>query len=129
MKRVRAEEFENQRYKIVDESILLFSRVSLSKFSVEALYISWYKGIYSRVREECEKSFFCKTGCSGDSLAIGMSPEITVRPDCHFLSYSALIFVTLQLSAYFTRVAFWRVASCKSLARSSRENSLECSHT
>ena len=41
MERVRVEEFENQRYKIVDESILLFSRVSLSKFSLEALYISW----------------------------------------------------------------------------------------
>ena len=41
MERVREEEFENQRYNIVDESILLFSRVSLSKFSLEALYISW----------------------------------------------------------------------------------------
>ena len=27
--------------KIVDESILVFSRVSLLKFSLEALYISW----------------------------------------------------------------------------------------
>ena len=27
--------------KIVDESILFFSRVSLSKFSLEVLYISW----------------------------------------------------------------------------------------
>ena len=41
MERVRVEEFENQRYKIVDESILFFSRVSLSKFSLEALDISW----------------------------------------------------------------------------------------
>ena len=32
--------------KIVDESILFFSRVSLSKFSLEAFYISWvYKGL------------------------------------------------------------------------------------
>ena len=60
----------------MDESILLFSKVSLSKFSLEALYISWYKGIYSRVREECEKTFFCKTRFSGDSLAIGMSCEV-----------------------------------------------------
>ena len=79
MKRVRAEEFENQIYKIVDESILLFSKVSLSKFSLEALYISWYKGIYSRVREECEKSFFFKTRCFGDSLATGMSCEFESR--------------------------------------------------
>ena len=32
---------ENQVYKIVDESILFFFRVSLSKFSLETLYISW----------------------------------------------------------------------------------------
>ena len=40
MERVRVEEFENQRYKIVDESILFFSRVYLSKFFLKALYIS-----------------------------------------------------------------------------------------
>ena len=40
MERVREEEFENQWYKIADESILLFSRVYLSKISLEALYIS-----------------------------------------------------------------------------------------
>ena len=34
MERVRVEEFENQMYKIVDESILLFSKVYLSKFSM-----------------------------------------------------------------------------------------------
>ena len=34
MERVRVEEFENQKYKIMDESILLFSRVSLSKLSL-----------------------------------------------------------------------------------------------
>ena len=44
--------------KIVDESILYFSRVSLSKFSLDALYILWYKGIYSRVSEECKESGF-----------------------------------------------------------------------
>ena len=38
--------------KIMDESILFFSRVSLSKFSLEALYISWC------VRMECEESVF-----------------------------------------------------------------------
>ena len=49
--------------KIVDESILFFSRVSLSKFSLKAFYISWVKGsIYSRVRKECEKTVFPKQG-------------------------------------------------------------------
>ena len=41
MERVRVDEFGESKMKIVDESILFFSRVSLSKFSPEALYISW----------------------------------------------------------------------------------------
>ena len=47
MERVRVVEFEELRnlkshyVKIMDESILFFSRVSLSKFSLKALYISW----------------------------------------------------------------------------------------
>ena len=32
--------------KIVDESILFFSKVSLSVFFVEALYISWVYGVF-----------------------------------------------------------------------------------
>ena len=38
MEMVRVEEFGESNIKIVDESILFFSRVSLSKFSLEALY-------------------------------------------------------------------------------------------
>ena len=38
---VRVEEFRESKMKIMDESILFFSRVSLSKFSLEALYILW----------------------------------------------------------------------------------------
>ena len=44
MERVRVEEFEEslcKDYGPMDESILVFSRVSLSKFSLEAFYISW----------------------------------------------------------------------------------------
>ena len=41
MERVRVEEFGESKMKIVDEPILFFSRVSLSKFSLKALYISW----------------------------------------------------------------------------------------
>ena len=41
MEMERVEELENQRMKILDESILFFSRVSFSKFFLEALYISW----------------------------------------------------------------------------------------
>ena len=49
--------------KIVDESILLFSRVSLLKFSLEALLsFVGIRGIYTRVRMECEESGFSKQG-------------------------------------------------------------------
>ena len=41
MERVRVEEFKKLYVKIGDESILFFSRVFLSKFSLEALYNSW----------------------------------------------------------------------------------------
>ena len=37
MKRKRVEEFKSLYVKIVDESILFFSRVSVLKFSLEAL--------------------------------------------------------------------------------------------
>ena len=51
--------------KILDESILVFSRVSLWKLST----FRGYKGIYSSIREECEKSFFCKTGHFGNLVS------------------------------------------------------------
>ena len=81
--------------KIVDESILFFlgflSQNSLWKLST----FRGYKGIYTRVREECEKSLFCKIGCSSDSFTIGISRKITTKPDCPFLSCSAPAIVTL----------------------------------
>ena len=46
--------------KIVDESILFFSRVSLSKFSLEVLSFVGIRGIYTKVRMECEESGFSK---------------------------------------------------------------------
>ena len=49
--------------KIGDESILFFSRVSLLKFSLEAfLSFVGIRGIYTRVRMECEESGFSKQG-------------------------------------------------------------------
>ena len=41
MEMVRVEEFGESKDKIVDESILFFFKVSLLKFSLEALYILW----------------------------------------------------------------------------------------
>ena len=44
--------------KIVDESILFFSRVSLLKFSLETQYFMGIRDIYIGVRKECEESVF-----------------------------------------------------------------------
>ena len=52
--------------KIVDGSILFFSKVSLSKFSLKRSTFCGYNGIYSNVCEECEKLTFIQTGHSGD---------------------------------------------------------------
>ena len=53
--------------KIVDESILFFSKVSLSKFSLwKFSTFRGYKDIYSSVCEECEKSVLIQIGHSGD---------------------------------------------------------------
>ena len=43
----------------MDESILFFSKVSLSKFSLEAFYNTW-DDIYTGVCLECERSVFPK---------------------------------------------------------------------
>ena len=48
--------------KIGDETILFFSRVSLLKFSLEALSFVGKRGIYIGVRIECEESSFSKQG-------------------------------------------------------------------
>ena len=66
MERVRVEKFENRRYKILDESILLFFRVYLSKFSLEALHCVGIKVFIVGYEKECKKSFFCKTGGFGE---------------------------------------------------------------
>ena len=48
--------------KIEDESILFFSKIFLSKFSLETLFFFFMskRDIYTRVRMECEESGFSK---------------------------------------------------------------------
>ena len=57
-------------YKIMDESVLLFSRVSLSKFSLEALFFTLhFMGLRVFIvgcEMECEKSLFSKTGFTSE---------------------------------------------------------------
>ena len=77
---------ENQTIKIVDESIL-FSLEFLSQNSLwNQFTFRGYKGIYSRVYEECEKLVFIQIGHSGDSTSrleqvMSLSCELTVWPD------------------------------------------------
>ena len=62
-------------------SLGFFSQNSLWKLST----FRGYKGIYNRVCEECEKSFFLQNRAFWRlSLASEMSREIIVRPDCTF---------------------------------------------
>ena len=81
--------------KIMDESILFFSRVSLSKFSLEALYISWC------VRMECEESVFQNRAGWRLGLATWQSREFKLwanwMASLDFLSYSATAGMTVQL--------------------------------
>ena len=67
MERVRVEEFGNQMIKIVDESILFSLGFLSQNFLWKLSTFCGYKGIYSSVYEECEKSCFNQTGHSGDS--------------------------------------------------------------
>ena len=88
-----------------------FSLGFLSQNSLWKLFtFHGYKGIYSRVHEEFEKTFFCKIGCSGDSPATKMSREFELRDNYQarlsFLSYGAPAVVTFQLLACFTHVHF-----------------------
>ena len=95
-------------YKIVDESILFFSRVSLSKFYLEALYFVGIRVFIVGYEKECEKSLFSKTRYTSESLAIGMSREFQSLDNrmvrLYFLSCSDLVVLTLQLPTCFTRV-------------------------
>ena len=86
----------------MDESILFFSRVSLSKFSLEALYILWVLGsIYSRVRRKVKSQFFPNRVVWRLGLATGLSHEFKLRANSlvslWLLFYSAIAGMTLQL--------------------------------
>ena len=113
--------------KIRDESILFFSRVSLSKFSLEALFLSGVKGIFILGWEWNVKSqvFQNKAG-SRLGLAAWLSREFQPRGNwtasCPILSCSALAGVTLQLLACLACEQFLAACSRESPARSNRES-------
>ena len=112
------------------ESIFFFSLKILSGSSLHFVSIRVFIVGYAR---NVKRHFSAKQGVLAIHSLLGwvtsLSREITAKPDCPFLSCSAPAIVTLQLSACFTRVAFWRVASHESLTRSSCENLFECLQT
>ena len=56
-------------FKIVDESILVFPRVSLSKFSLEALYFMGIMIFIVEYVRNVKSHFFCKTRHSSNSVS------------------------------------------------------------
>ena len=64
-------------YKIVDESILFFSRVSLSKILFgNSLHFMGIRVFIVGYEMECEKSFFSKTGSLVSHFSTRMSCEL-----------------------------------------------------
>ena len=60
-----------------------------------------------RYEKECEKSFFCKTGCTGESLTTTsreFQSLVNRMARLYFFSYSDPAILTLQLPACFTCV-------------------------
>ena len=98
--------------KIWDESILFFSRVSLSKFFLEALVFSWVKGVFILGWEWNVKSQFFqnRAGLRLDWVA-SSSREVTKQPVVLFCP------VVLQLAWRFNfwhawhMCSFWRLAA------------------
>jgi len=107
----------------VDESILFFFRVSLSKFSLEASTFCGYKSIYSRVSEECEQSVFIKQGILATRARDWNKSRVNCLASLKVLSYSALAGVTLQLPCMLDTCATFGNSP---VTRSNRKALLEC---
>ena len=94
--------------KIGDKSILFFYRVSLLKFSLESLFLSWVKGVFILGWEWNVKSqVFQNRAGSRLGLTAWLSREFQPRGNwmtsCPILSCSAPAGVTLQLLACLVR--------------------------
>ena len=114
MERKRVEKFEEFLNEDGDESILFFSRISLSKFSLEALFLSWVKGVFILRWEWNMKSqvFQNRAGSRLDWVA-SSNHEVTERPVVPFC------LVVLQLACRFNFWHAWHVCSFWWLAAAS----------
>ena len=113
--------------KIGDESILFFPRVSLSKFSLEALFLSWVKGVFILGWEWNVKSqVFQNRAGSWLGLVAWLSHEFQPQGNwtasCSILSCSAPAGMTLQLLACLAREQFLAAWSRESPASSNCES-------
>ena len=113
--------------KIGDESILFFFRVSLSKFSLEALFLSWVKGIFILGWEWNMKSqVFQNRAGSLLGLTAWLSREFQLRgnwtTNCPILSCSAPVDMTLQFLACLAREQLLAACNHESPTRSNRES-------
>ena len=109
--------------KIGDESILFFSRVSLSKFSQEALFLLSVKGVFILWWEWNVKSkVFSKQGWLAAWVSHKFQPWGNWMASCAILSCSASVGLTLQLLACLTHEQLLAACSCESPARSSCES-------
>ena len=113
--------------KIGDESILFFSRVSLLKFSLEALYILWVWGVFILGWEWNVKSQVLQNR-AGSRLGLAawlsreFQPQGNWMANCPILSCSAPTGMTFQLLACLACVVPLAACSRESPARSSRES-------
>ena len=109
--------------KIGDESILFFSRVSLSKFSLKALSLSWVEGVFILGWEWNVKSqVFSKQGWLAAWVSREFQPWGNLMVNCSILSCSVPVGVTLQLLACLAHEQLLAACNHKSPARSSHES-------
>ena len=109
--------------KIMNESIL-FSLGFLSQNSLWKLFtFRGYKGIYSRVYEECEKSIIIKQGILATQPHDWNESRANYLARLEILSYNATVGVTLQLPLHDSHMYH---SSDLPVARSSRETLLKC---
>ena len=113
------------------ETILFFFRVSLSKFSLEAPFQSWVKGVFILEWERnVKRQVLQNRGGSRLDLAACPSREIQSRDNrmssCPVLSCSALACMTVHLPACLARVLRLATCSCESPVSPSRESLFSC---
>ena len=106
--------------KIGDESILFFFKVSFSKFSMEALFLSWVKWIFILGWEWNMKSQDFQNRAAW--LSHEFQPRGNWMASCPILSCSALAGMMLQLLVCLAREQFLAACSRESPVRSSRES-------